>query len=239
MANVLVEEKHLKDIADNIRNLGNIQGKFKPADMSTEINSVYDEGYDQGYFSGEETGWDDGWNDGYDVGYEDGIAEGGGGSSEMWDAFWLRTITEAVIPDGAKRIYDYAFQDCTKLKSVEMPDTVTVIDVRAFGNCSSLEHIDFPSNLTHIYDEAFRYSGLTGNIIFPPSLKYIGCCAFEEVGGIEGGYVYFEGTPETIEEDAFCGVDIYAIYFRCSEDEAPSGEPWGAESAEIIYGWEG
>jgi hypothetical protein len=148
------------------------------------------------------------------------------------------SLKEITIPEGVEAIPESLFYNMKSLKSVELPDTVTAIDVGAFGDCVSLEHIDFPSNLTHIYDEAFYHSGLTGDIVFPPSLKYIGCCAFEEVGGLEGVSFYFEGIPKTIEEDSFYGDGIFAIYFRCSEDEAPEGAPWGAENAEIIYDWE-
>ena len=74
MANVLVEEQTLKNIANTLRSCSGNSKMLKPADMPTVVHDVYNNGYD----FGETIGYDWGWDDGYDVGYEEGQAEGGG-----------------------------------------------------------------------------------------------------------------------------------------------------------------
>ncbi len=49
-----------------------------------------------------------------------------------------------------------AFDNCTNLQSVIIPNTVTVIYGRAFEGCSSLTSIVIPASVTKIYKDAFK-----------------------------------------------------------------------------------
>ena len=52
------------------------------------------------------------------------------------------TALKAVTFEGqVKKIYDYAFQDCSSLKKIIIPETVTTIGSYAFSGCSSLTTI--------------------------------------------------------------------------------------------------
>lgn len=55
-----------------------------------------------------------------------------------------------------KEIMDYAFEGCTLLTSVTIPDSITSIGEGAFYNCNSLTSITIPNNVTSIGDFAFR-----------------------------------------------------------------------------------
>ncbi len=52
-----------------------------------------------------------------------------------------KNITSCVINDNTKVIYCNAFYDCTGLKSIEIPNSVTSIESDAFSNCSSLKNV--------------------------------------------------------------------------------------------------
>ena len=52
-------------------------------------------------------------------------------------------------------IGDFAFSNCTTLKSIRIPNSVTSIGRSAFVNCSCLESITIPDNVTNIGDSAF------------------------------------------------------------------------------------
>ena len=71
-----------------------------------------------------------------------------------------RDLTEVTIPDKigefeVKSVYPSAFKNCTKLKSVSLPDGVTFINVRAFENCTSLTELKLPNELEYIDRGAF------------------------------------------------------------------------------------
>ena len=52
-------------------------------------------------------------------------------------------------------IGSFAFEDCTSLTSVTIPDNVTSIGERAFSNCTSLTSITIPDSVTSIGSSAF------------------------------------------------------------------------------------
>jgi hypothetical protein len=68
--------------------------------------------------------------------------------------------TDIIIPKEYKGlpvtgIYDYAFEGCSSLTSVTIPDSVTSIGESAFYWCSSLASIVIPDSVTWIGNWAF------------------------------------------------------------------------------------
>ena len=75
-----------------------------------------------------------------------------------YDAFNDCTeLTSITIPDGVTIIGNSAFSDCTSLETVTIPNSVTQIYTRAFYNCTSLKEVAIPASVTVIRDEAFGY----------------------------------------------------------------------------------
>lgn len=87
-------------------------------------------------------------------------------------------IPDTVEYDGKKwaveGINGYAFNECTELTSVTLPNGITTIGNGAFLKCSKLTSITLPSKLTKIGDYAFNETGLT-SIVIPDSCKSILC----------------------------------------------------------------
>lgn len=68
-------------------------------------------------------------------------------------------IPESVTYSGTTysvtNIGEYAFQGCTGLASIEIPNSVTSIDRYAFRSCSGLTSIEIPNSVTSIGWDAF------------------------------------------------------------------------------------
>lgn len=87
-------------------------------------------------------------------------------------------LTSVEMPDSITTIGSSAFENCTKLTSVVMSDSITTIGYRAFCYCENLKSVNLSSNLTEISDYAFFYCGKLSDIQLPDSLTYLGSNAF-------------------------------------------------------------
>ena len=95
-------------------------------------------------------------------------------------------LNNSIIPtDGSiKIIGDYAFNVCTGLTSVTIPDSVTSIGQYAFDNCTKLTSITIGANVTSIGYRAFRFCTALNSIVIPDSVISIGQEAFSDCTGL-------------------------------------------------------
>ena len=63
--------------------------------------------------------------------------------------------TTFAVSEGVTTIGEWAFYNCTSLKSIDLPNSLTTIGDDAFSYCTSLESIELPDSLTTIGDGAF------------------------------------------------------------------------------------
>jgi hypothetical protein len=88
-------------------------------------------------------------------------------------------LTSVVIPNSVTAILDGTFRDCTALTSVTIPNSVTSIGGYAFFGCSGLTSVTIPNSVTSIGGYAFRgCSGLT-SVIIPSSVTTMGYYVFD------------------------------------------------------------
>ncbi len=64
-------------------------------------------------------------------------------------------VEELVIPTGVTQIKQYAFYNCTGLKSLSLPSTLTTIGTEAFRGCYKLQPVTVPSSVISIGSNAF------------------------------------------------------------------------------------
>lgn len=101
-------------------------------------------------------------------------------------AFDSEKIKSITIPEGVTVIYDYAFYNCTSLSSVLLPSTLYYIGEGAFSNCTSLNQISLPASVTTLGAYCFKNSGLT-SILIPnqitqiPKGAFYGCKSLKDV----------------------------------------------------------
>ena len=98
-----------------------------------------------------------------------------------------KNITSAVLPDyeGVSiTIGENAFDGCTALTTLSLPENVVSIGENAFRNCTGLTSVTIPNSVTSIGDGAF--SGCTGltSVVIPDSVTSIGARAFYNCTGL-------------------------------------------------------
>ena len=72
---------------------------------------------------------------------------------------YCSSLTSIMIPEGMKSIDSYAFYGCSSLASIEIPEGVTSIGSFAFFGCQSLMSIKIPESVTSMDTSAFGSCG--------------------------------------------------------------------------------
>lgn len=115
-------------------------------------------------------------------------------------------IPETVEYDGQHYVVDsigeWAFNACSGLRSVKLPEKLRAIGSLAFVDCYGLTSISFPASLKVIGSGAFQNcDGLT-SLSFPEGMTQIGGGAFQRCGRLET--LFFPSTMKSIDWGVFC-----------------------------------
>jgi len=101
-------------------------------------------------------------------------------------------------------ISDYAFEYCTSLTSVTIPDSVTEIGNYAFCDCTSLTSVTIPDSVTNIGRNAFYGCTSLTSVTIPDSVASIGEGAFSACTSITSVYI--------TDIAKWCAIDFYDSY---------------------------
>ncbi len=96
----------------------------------------------------------------------------------------MQANTAIDIRKGTKMIAERAFERCTSLTSVNIPNSLTSIGRCAFYGCSSLTSIIIPNSVTTIGNYAFQGCSTLTSVIIPNSVISIGSYAFAECSSL-------------------------------------------------------
>ena len=146
-------------------------------------------------------------------------------------------ITKVVVEDGITTIGANSFGNLTKLKAIELPDTITVIGDSAFAGCThagfrklvcptslvsiernafnntAIKEVVLNDGLRYIKDNAFYRSNKISTIVIPTSLESVGNAAFHPgaVGSNNNTHklskVYYKGFEKSAWENINVSMD--------------------------------
>lgn len=87
-------------------------------------------------------------------------------------------LTSVSIPNSVINIGMAAFQYCSSLMSLELPNSIECIENETFYKCTSLTMVTIPNSVTSIGSGAFSYCSSLTSITIPSSVTTIGENAF-------------------------------------------------------------
>ena len=130
---------------------------------------------------------------------------------------------DIVLPseiDGKKvsRIAKFAFQHCTELSSVVIPQGIITIDVNAFYGCSNLVSVYIPSSVTSIGTSAFLDCFKLTEIVIPDGVTVIKNSTFGDCNSLTT--VTIPNSVTTIEDYAFYGCsELDNVYYEGTAED--------------------
>jgi len=108
-------------------------------------------------------------------------------------------LKSILIPNDVSVIGQSAFSGCSGLESITIPNNVSIIGEGAFSGCSGLESITIPNNVSNIGKYTFKDCiGLT-TIVFGSGITYISYDAFYRCTSVTDVFCFAEQVPESYE----------------------------------------
>ena len=98
------------------------------------------------------------------------------------------SLEEIHLADGTKKIYGIMFED-TEITTLDLPDSVELIDNRAFRLCDKLETVYWSENLKEIGPTAFEGCVSLKEVILPENVEKIDAGAFRDCTGLTSLYI--------------------------------------------------
>lgn len=132
------------------------------------------------------------------------------------------------------KIGDNAFNNCTSLTSVVIPEGVKVIGNSAFEGCSKLADIKLPESLTTISSYAFFGCDALKSVVLYPNAKTIGEFAFYDCAGLESIAIP-EGTAKIAAGTFGECVSLKNIYIPNSVRTVELAAFYGCNNIENVY----
>ena len=113
-------------------------------------------------------------------------------------------LTSVTIPNSVTSIGEWAFWECSGLTSVTIGNSVTSIGYGAFSWCSSLTSVTIPNSVTSIGERAFAWCSSLTSVTIGNSVTSIGFGAFEGCSSLTSVTIPNSVTSIGVEAFSYC-----------------------------------
>lgn len=121
----------------------------------------------------------------------------GNGPMRICDSMLWRSVKGRIvcveIEHGVDSIPEEAFSECTELRSVKLPESLSQIGRDAFSKCTSLTNIHLPESLEGISRSVFEGCTALRSVVIPGKVTVIESCAFAQCAQLKDIMI-----PETV-----------------------------------------
>lgn len=149
-----------------------------------------------------------------------------------YGSFFFSSITSITLPPTVEIINEYAFADCTSLKTVNLNEGLFIIDDYAFYTCDAITELELPSTVEMIGENSFYFCDSLTTLELPASIFTIGGGAFYGVP--------FQTVTSNAVTPPILEVGDYLTFSEAIKDECTLYVPKGAVEAyseEGTYQW--
>lgn len=112
----------------------------------------------------------------------------------------VSAVMEAELKDG-EQLSGQAFENCTALRKIILPDTVKVIGEYAFSGCVNLSEVRIPQYLESISYYAFYQCEALTSVVLPDTTQTVLAGAFQDCTGLKE--IVLPDSLQVIENAAF------------------------------------
>lgn len=99
---------------------------------------------------------------------------------------YCSSLADIVLPEGVTTIGREAFRSCSSLSHIDLPEGVTTIGHGTFSGCEKLSNVTLPNSLTTIEDFAFLFCTSLRSVTIPNSVNtvdapFYGCSSLSDI----------------------------------------------------------
>ena len=116
-----------------------------------------------------------------------------------------KTETTYTVPATVTTFTTSAFENCTALAQINLPNSLTDMGIRTFYGCTSLTEVTLPDGVTQLTGFNFTDCSALEKVTLPEGITYIGSGAFKNCSALTELTVWAI-RPPGVSNDAFTGV---------------------------------
>ena len=155
------------------------------------------------------------------------------GDKAFYDAQKIKTVK---LPNTISVIGKEAFYGCKNMTKIDLSSNITVLDEWAFYGCSSLKSIEIPTGISEIKDNTFRECRSLDSISLPSNITKIGKKAFEKCIALTN--VHLPSSITFLDDDAFTncnGVTAFSVDSDSEYFKAIDGNLYSKDGKTFLY----